>query len=160
MTFVLFHYQAAVLEAGRINSPVNNINIILSEPTPFNVNGESIIFPNGTVVAASLGLGSLDPKVFPNPQKFDHKRSNLLSQILNYNGIGYNPTGDGTRVCPGRNIALTMAADVLKAWLLRHKSRGDESLGAGDDASDVTTSAFVLPESAVALATLAVVALV
>lgn len=151
------HYQAAVLEAGRIKSPVNNINIILSEPTPFNVNGESIIFPNGTVVAASLGLASLDLKVFPNPQTFDHKRSNLMSQILNYNSVGYNPTIDGARVCPGRNIALTVAADVLKAWLLRHKLNDDESLGASDDTADVTSSASALQVSGIVLVTLTLV---
>ena len=132
---------------------MNNINIILSEPTPFYIRGEPITFPNGTVVAASLGLGSLDPKVFPDPHVFDHTRSNLMSQILNYNNIGYHPTDDGARVCPGRNIAITMAADVLKAWLLRHKSRDEDVLGSDDDATDATSPAFALPVSTLVRAT-------
>jgi len=105
----------AVLEAGRIKAPVNNVNIILQEPTDFEIGGEAKTFPAGTVVALSIGLGSMDEKVFPDPHTFDHTRNNLLSNVLTYNSVGFE-TG-GPRVCPGKNIAFNMAMDVLKAWL-------------------------------------------
>jgi hypothetical protein len=108
-----------VLEAGRIKSPVNGVNLILQEPTDFEIGGEVKTFPEGTVVFLCIALGSLDEKVFPDPHTFDHTRDNLMSNILNFNSVGYDAEAVGTRVCPGRNIAFKMAMDVLKAWLQR-----------------------------------------
>ena len=110
---------AAVLEAGRITSPVNNVNVILQEPMNITIGSEEKTFPKGTVAALSIGLGSMDPSVFPDPLTFDHKRNNLMSRVLNYNSIGFHPDKVGTRVCVGRNIALKMGMEVLTEWLLK-----------------------------------------
>jgi len=109
----------AVLEAGRIQAAVNGVNLILQEPTDFKIGGEMKTFPEGTVVLVALILGSLDEKVFPDPFTYDHTRGNLLSNIVNFNDVGFDPEAVGTRVCPGRNIAMKMATDVLRAWRQR-----------------------------------------
>jgi hypothetical protein len=103
----------AVLEAARIKSPVNNVNIILSKDLTLMVNGKEYTFPPGTVVAASIGLSSVDPAEFPDPLKFNPKRSNLMTSSINFNHVGHNEVGAGKRQCPGRNIGMMLACDFL-----------------------------------------------
>jgi len=104
-----------VLETARINPPVNNINFILQEARSFTIRGEEVEFPAGTIVAASIGLASVDPDRFPDPLTFDSTRPNLKQDMMNFNGIGFNPEGAGKRLCIGRNVAISMATDLLVA---------------------------------------------
>eukprot|EP00978_Attheya_sp_CCMP212_P030517 scaffold112462_cov46-Attheya_sp.AAC.2 len=106
----------AALEATRRRSPVNNVNVIMQEATEIDINGRKVEFPVGTVVAACICLASLDEKVFPNPDTFNPKRENLESANLNFNMTGFNTTENGRRNCPGRNIAMKVACDVLVAY--------------------------------------------
>jgi cytochrome P450 len=117
----------AVLEAARMRSPVNNINVILSEEKELTIKGRSYVFPSGTVAAASIGLASLDPDVFDEPYKFNPKRDNLVQNSLNFNHVGWNPVGAGRRQCPGRNIAMKFASDILIES--RKKQGGDYGSG-------------------------------
>ena len=103
----------AVLEAARIESPVNNVNVVLHDNMALNINGKEHTFQPGTVVAASIGLSSLDPTQFEKPHKFNPKRENLMKATLNFNHVGYSPIGSGKRQCPGRNIAMKLASDLL-----------------------------------------------
>jgi cytochrome P450 len=77
-------------------------------------NGTQTTLPANTNVAASIGLASLDGGVFPQPDVYNHKRENLIKAVINFNHLGFSPKGSGTRQCPGRNIAMKMASDVLK----------------------------------------------
>ena len=104
----------AILEAARLRSPVNNVNILIPEEKLMVVNGKQTTLPANTNVAASLGLASLDGGVFPQPDVYNHKRENLMKAVLNFNHLGFSPEGSGTRQCPGRNIAMKCASDVLK----------------------------------------------
>ena len=103
----------AVLEAARRRAPVNNINVIIPKAMTININGKPKTIKAGTVVAGSIGLASLDPGVFPNPNTFDHHRENLLKATMNFNSVGYSPEGAGKRTCPGRTVAVKMASAAL-----------------------------------------------
>ena len=105
----------AVLEAARLKSPVNNINVILKNELTLMIREKEYKFPKGTVVAASIGLSSVDASQFQNPHKYDPKREKLMTSCLNFNHVGFSPVGAGTRQCPGRNIAVKMASDLLIA---------------------------------------------
>lgn len=108
----------AVLEAARIQAPVNNVNVILPTATSMIVNGKQCSFRAGTVVAGSIGLASLDKDEFEEPLTFNMERTNLMSSTVNFNSIGFDPNGAGRRTCPGRNIAMKLACD----FLLEHRS--------------------------------------
>ena len=104
----------AVLEAARMRAPVNTVNLILSAAMTMTVNGaEKIIIPAGSVVGGSIGLASLDAGMFEQPDTFNHHRDNLVKMVLNFNAVGYEATGAGTRQCPGRSVAMKMACDIL-----------------------------------------------
>lgn len=109
--------QQAVLETARRHAPVNNVNVIIPKPMEFQVAGKACTLPEGTVVAASIGLASLDAEQFPDPNAFKPDRDNLMSAMLSFNSIGFHATNDtGRRTCPGRNVALTMCSDLLITW--------------------------------------------
>ena len=103
----------AVLEATRRSPPVLIVNGILPEAKTMTVNGKEHIIPAGAVVGASIGLASLDPDIFEKPDTFNHHRDNLIKMVVHFNALGYNPVGAGTRQCPGRNVAMKIACDVL-----------------------------------------------
>jgi len=104
----------AVLEAARRKSPVNTVNLVIPEERNLVVNGKERTIPANTLLGVSIGLASLDGSVFAAPDVFNHKRENLLKAVINFNHAGYSPEGAGTRQCPGRNIAIKYASDVLK----------------------------------------------
>jgi len=104
----------AVLEAARLRAPVNNVNVLIPEEKQMVVNGKQTTLPANTLVAASIGLACLDGGVFPQPDVYNHKRENLIMAMINFNHVGFSPEGSGTRQCPGRNIALKCASDILK----------------------------------------------
>ncbi len=103
----------AVLEAARMKAPVNNVNVILQNPLSLVIKGKEYTFTKGTPVAASIGLSSVDAQEFENPHTFDPERENLLSSTINFNHVGYSAVGAGKRQCPGRNIAIRLASDLL-----------------------------------------------
>ncbi|MFT4626968.1 MAG: hypothetical protein ACI8PZ_005649 [Myxococcota bacterium] len=109
--------MGAVLEAARRHAPVNNINVELTEARSYTVSGTRVELPKGTVVAASIGLASVDPSQWPDPSAFDPERPNLQDAIVNFNTLGYHPTGDtGRRTCPGRNVAVAMGMATFRSW--------------------------------------------
>ncbi|KAL3932583.1 MAG: hypothetical protein SGBAC_010781 [Bacillariaceae sp.] len=106
-----------VLEAARIKAPVNTVNFRLAEESKtIKIHfGKEFTMRKGTLCGASIGLASHDPIVFENPEKFDPQRDNLMKAILNFNHVGFSPTGSGTRQCPGRNLAVKFCSDLLIA---------------------------------------------
>lgn len=103
----------AIIEAARVKAPVNNVNVTSPNEVIVNIKGKEHSLPKGTVLAASIGLASVDPAQFENPTKFNPKRDNLMTSVLNFNHVGFSPEGSGTRQCPGRNIAIKLASDFL-----------------------------------------------
>ena len=104
--------EKAVIETARRWSPVNNVNVIAQEPVTLPIKGKNHTFPAGTTLALSIGIGNLDPKAFPDPEKFDPDRANLCPHFLSFNSVG----DEGARRCPGRGVAVSMACQLLVAW--------------------------------------------
>ena len=90
-----------------------NVNMILEEPLDVTIDGKLHTIASGTIVAASIGLSSVDPVQFEQPMNFNPKRDNLVSSSLNFNHVGFSKVGSGTRQCPGRNIAMKIATTLL-----------------------------------------------
>ena len=99
-----------VLETARCNAPVNNINTISQAETTVTIAGKKHTFPEGTLMAANIGLANLDDSFFPDPLTFDPHRENLMD-ALNFNSVGESKR----RECPGRGIAETLGSDLLIA---------------------------------------------
>lgn len=117
---------ANVLELARLHPPVNNVNVIATEPFAFTYKGEPTEVPAGTVLALSLGVACRDASVYPNPEAFDASRDNLLTQTVSFAGVG----DQGHRMCPGRDTAMIMATDLLAAiQRLRHPVSHDHFVG-------------------------------
>lgn len=107
----------AVLETARLHAPVNIVNVIIPEPLDVVVAGQQKTLPQGTEVGACIGLAGLDPNQFSDPDTFNPNRDNLVTSMMNFNSIGFDAISDtGRRTCPGRNIAVSMCADLLIAW--------------------------------------------
>lgn len=105
---------STLLEAARIRAPVNNVNFKIAQKTKIiNVHGKDVELSKGTLCAASIGLASQDADVFSDPKTFNNKRDNLEKAIIVFNHVGFSPEGSGTRQCPGRNLAIKLAADLL-----------------------------------------------
>eukprot|EP00978_Attheya_sp_CCMP212_P020635 scaffold59257_cov68-Attheya_sp.AAC.1 len=85
----------AVLEAARMRSPVNNVNILLNKEKKVAINGKSYTFPPGTETMLSLALASIDPYVFDKPTNFNPARKNLLKATVSFNHVGFKPEGSG-----------------------------------------------------------------
>jgi len=103
----------AVLEVARLFAPVNNINVVLHKEKKLTINKRGYAFPPGTLVAANIGVANLDSKVFTYPETFNPHRLLLERATLSFNHVGFNPVGSGVRQCPGRNIAVKLAGDLL-----------------------------------------------
>eukprot|EP00555_Chaetoceros_dichaeta_P006512 CAMPEP_0198263358 /NCGR_PEP_ID=MMETSP1447-20131203/11706_1 /TAXON_ID=420782 /ORGANISM="Chaetoceros dichaeta, Strain CCMP1751" /LENGTH=316 /DNA_ID=CAMNT_0043951911 /DNA_START=441 /DNA_END=1391 /DNA_ORIENTATION=+ len=103
----------AVLEVARIFAPVNNINVVLHEEKKLMINKREYAFPPGTIIAANIGVANLDSKMFIHPETFNPHRSGLERATLSFNHVGFNPVGSGVRQCPGRNIAVKLAGNLL-----------------------------------------------
>jgi cytochrome P450 len=107
----------AMLEAGRLDAPVQVVTIHLPEMRSFVVGGRETFFPEGTEVSLCLQLACLDPAVFPDPERFDASRPDLVEAVLLFNAVGYNPDSDGfRRSCPGRNIVARLCSTFLEVW--------------------------------------------
>ena len=107
----------AVLEAARLEAPVNNVNVVLGKATAYRIGDTDVVFPPGTTVAACMGLAGHDPGTFDAPGEFRPDRANLLDDILVFHSHGLpDPSDGGGRRCPGRNIAIAMGSDFLVAW--------------------------------------------
>lgn len=109
--------QRAVLEIARCHAPVNMVNVITPQFMSFEVAGKACDFPKGTLLAACIGLANQDIRQFPDPAAFNPDRDNLMSALISFNLVDFHATGyAGRHTCPGRNIVLSMCADLLVTW--------------------------------------------
>jgi hypothetical protein len=74
---------------------------------------ESITFPAGTPICASIINHSLNENVWPEPESFKPYDRNLWGEGTRF--CGFNGVGDkGPRMCPGRDVALELMITALQ----------------------------------------------
>ena len=88
-------------EALRLNSPVPVIFRYILE----DVDYEGIRLPAGSVALLHWNAGNRDPAVHQNPNQYDISRPPRPLTTF----------GAGVQICPGRNIARTLAVVGVKA---------------------------------------------
>lgn len=97
------HPGKFVQETCRISSPVGTFTTVLKERRDLGVVGGPC--PEGTYLSGVVNLSNLDPTTFPEPMKFDPKRSNL-DNALTWNGAAFGADEDKyPRICPGRYLS-------------------------------------------------------
>ncbi|RPA79979.1 cytochrome P450 [Ascobolus immersus RN42] len=95
-------YVAAVIkEALRVTTSVSGFLPRVCPPEGATIAGKHI--PGGTVLDMSIYMVHNDPKIFPNPKKFDPERwLQPNSKKLDRYMVGF---GAGTRICLGMQLA-------------------------------------------------------
>jgi cytochrome P450 len=91
-----------LIETLRHDPPVRLTRRVATGPAV--VNGTAVAA--GTRVQLDLAAANRDPGVFGDPERFDPGRPDRHAHLT---------FGGGPRVCPGRNLALALAAGVLEA---------------------------------------------
>jgi cytochrome P450 len=66
--------------------------------------------PAGTMVMAAIGAANRDPRIFPDPDRFDPKRANAKRNVA----FGY-----GEHFCPGASLARAEARVSFERLLAR-----------------------------------------
>ena len=136
---------AYILECARIFPPVNQINVLNTEPLSKtigkNKQARELVFPPGTPIAANILGASYDPRYFPCPAEFDLNRPNTsmtinfatvglangtITPALDSNGCPYarDPARAAERACPGRFLAIDMVKEVLCAYYDIKRKKG------------------------------------
>lgn len=90
----------AVFEALRLEPPVIFLRRYMLEDVEY----AGVTIPKGILVAMLWSAGNHDPKVFPDPDKFDMNRSHS----------GVTTFGGGIHICPGRYVSVMLARIMLE----------------------------------------------
>jgi hypothetical protein len=100
-----------LLECARLRPPVNASDREATEPFTAKIAGKERTFPAGTLVVIPMILSMLDSEFWgPTAYNFNPQRENLCPYSMAFHSVGDRSAG---RICPGREIALTMLIDVL-----------------------------------------------
>ena len=100
-----------LLECGRLAAPVIATHRVATEPFSATVAGKERTFPAGTKVLIPLSLGLLDGSFWGSTvYEFNPKRENLCPFHMGFHSVGDRSAG---RICPGKDIALKVLADVV-----------------------------------------------
>lgn len=92
-------------EAIRLESPVQSVYRTTACDTPFHDH----LLPGDTKVQVMLGAANRDPRVWPDPDRFDPRRK----------GVTHAAFGIGAHVCLGQMIARIEAESLLTALVER-----------------------------------------
>lgn len=100
-----------LLECARLWAPVSATHRVATEPFTATVAGMERTFPAGTKILIPMSLGLLDEGFWgATTYEFDAKRENLCPFHMGFHSVGDRHAG---RICPGKDIALTMLIDVI-----------------------------------------------
>jgi len=101
-----------ILELARLFAPVSTSHHVAREPFTAWVAGRERTFPAGTLVSIPIGLASLDAALWGHTRyEFNPRREGLRGNSMAFNSVGNRSAG---RMCPGRGVAVTMLADMLR----------------------------------------------
>ncbi|XP_077997361.1 cytochrome P450 20A1-like [Glandiceps talaboti] len=82
---------------------------------------QGFTIPKGTAVVQALGVISQNPKIWPNPDRFDPDRFSS-KEVSKRHPLAFSPFGfAGKRVCPGYRITYAEATVCLVALLRKFK---------------------------------------
>jgi len=114
-----------LFECGRLWMPVSASHRVAQGRFTTTIQDKEYSFPKGTIVNIPMILGMLDEKTWgPSTYEFDHERKNLCPFSMMFNSVGDRTNG---RICPGRDIALTMLTDMMiKIGKVRRASAGEK----------------------------------
>ncbi|KXN65106.1 cytochrome P450 [Conidiobolus coronatus NRRL 28638] len=106
------YLHLVIKETMRMFPPILHLGRTLGED--YLIPEDNIVIPKGTNIALSIYSVLHDPKIYPNPEKFDPER------FLNakYDVDTYMPFGGGSRMCVGINFSL-VEQKVFFALLLQ-----------------------------------------
>jgi hypothetical protein len=100
-----------LLECARLWAPVSASHRVATEPLTVTIAGRERTFPTGTKVLIPMSLGLLDSGFWgATTYEFDANRENLCPFHMGFHSVGERHAG---RICPGKDIALTMLIDVI-----------------------------------------------
>lgn len=102
-----------LLECARLWMPVSASHRVAVEPFTVKIMDKEYTFPAGTKVLIPMILGMLDRTFWGSTvYEFNAQRENLCPYHMGFNAVGDRSNG---RICPGRDIALKMLIDMLRA---------------------------------------------
>ena len=100
-----------LFEVGRLWIPVSASHRVATEPFTTTIRGRERTFPKGTIINIPMSLGMLDENFWgPTAYEFDKERENLCPFSMMFHSVGDRTNG---RICPGKDLALTMLIDML-----------------------------------------------
>ena len=103
-----------LLECARLWMPVSASHRVAVEPFTVKIEAKEQTFPAGTVVLIPMILGMLDQNFWgPTTYEFNPDRENLCPYSMAFNAVGDRTHEPHGRICPGKDIALTMLIDIL-----------------------------------------------
>lgn len=102
-----------LLECARLWAPVSATHRIATEPFTVEVAGKEQQFPAGTKILIPMSLGLLDESFWgATTYEFNADRENLCPYHMGFHAVGDLSAG---RICPGKDVAMDMLADILIA---------------------------------------------
>jgi hypothetical protein len=103
--------QLFLLECARLRPPVSTSHRVATEPFTVEIAGKEQTFPTGTKVSIPMLLGLLDEGFWGSTTyEFNAQRENLCPYHMGFHSVGDRSAG---RICPGKDIALTMLVDIV-----------------------------------------------
>jgi len=106
--------DAYIKETCRIDPPVTSATSILRETLEAELNDKTFTFEPGFMNQYAVSMANRDETVFPNPEVFNPKRTNL-SKNFSWNGA----FGEGVdenlypRICPGRYLSMSVCRAIV-----------------------------------------------
>jgi cytochrome P450 len=96
----LTYTEQVINETLRMYTPVPNVNRVAKETRTYN----GVTIPKGTVIDIPLAYIMLDPKVFPDPERFDPDRFSQEEREKR-DALSFPAFGQGPRLCLGMRLA-------------------------------------------------------
>jgi len=129
------YVENVIFESIRMYAPI--ISPVRTSSSDFEFAGES--FRKGDHFFLCLWSGNMNPKIWPDPERFDPDRFES-ARLTESQRKSFLPFGAGPRVCVGRKLSLIEAKIVLIKVLSRFRVCADENYTL-DITRNVTTCA-------------------